>query len=91
MEIRFKEKEVDDLAMLLRRLYDIKESAENITSEICYAVKITDLCQAAVQIVIDSGYVYATLPSKPVDELVGVRELVGTIMRKGRDYVYAVK
>ena len=86
MEIRFKEKEIGDLALLMHKLYRIKESVDDVAYEIAYAVRIVDMYQEKAGIVVYKGSVYATLSSK-----VGLSELIGVISRKGKDYVCEIK
>lgn len=91
MEIRFKKSETRDLAMLLNKVYCLRDSVNDIVSEIEYATNLARVHPEGVKMTVENELLFATLLYNKEDELVGMVELIGTVVKKGGYYVYEFK
>lgn len=91
MEIRFKKNETRDLAMFLSETYSLRDGVNDIVFELEYAIDIARMHPDGVMITVENGMMFATLLYDEREELVGVVELVGMVVKKGGSYVYEFK
>lgn len=91
MEIRFKKSETKDLAMLLRKVYSLRDGINDVVIELEYATNLARVYPDGVKITVENELMFATLLYDGKEELVGVIELVGVVVKKGNSYVYEFK